>query len=502
MDYLDPRKRRYYNLRLVIGYILVAIVIGLATVIVVYGANGYGFNTKTGQIVENGLLFVDSKPAGAEIFLNGVDKQTATSARMILPAGDYTLTLKRSGYRDWSRSFVLDGQSVSRYIYPFLFPVTPRVTGLHTYKTEPGIITESPNRHWLLVQNNTQSAQKQVPVFDQYDTTTLDKTAPSVTQLSFPASLLKNYSGSSKLKVVEWSTDNNNLLLEHTYTGGSEYVVFDRADPTKSFSVNSMFNVTPDAVSLFNKSVSQLYIYDKAAGSLRLATVSSRSLGSAIVTDAAAYKPYGKNLLLYVTAKNEPAGRVAAKIWDNGQNYTLFEFRAGHHYLIDLAQFQGHFYYFAGSDSEGRVNLYKDPLNDLTDTATGKALAFLALSLPGASTGSFSDNARFIGIENGQHFAIYDLETGDAYSYSISDPLAAEMDWMDGHRYIGVTNGKVLVMDYDGTNKQLLTSTNLPEGGFFSGDYNHLLTLAPASKGSGIILQDVDMRAGSDLPKK
>lgn len=153
MDYLDPRKRRYYNARLIIGYVLVAIVIGLATVIVVYGANGYGINTKTGQIVENGLLFVDSKPGGAEIFLNGTDKQTATSARMVLPAGNYTLTLKKAGYRDWTRTFTLDGQSVARYVYPFLVPVEPKVATLHTYKSEPAIITESPNRHWLLVQN-------------------------------------------------------------------------------------------------------------------------------------------------------------------------------------------------------------------------------------------------------------------------------------------------------------------------------------------------------------
>jgi len=500
MDYLDPRKRRYYNVRLIVGYVLVAIVIGLATVIVVYGANGYGFNTKTGQIVENGLLFVDSKPGGAEIFLNGVDKQTATSARMILPAGNYTLTLKKPGYRDWTRTFALNGQSVGRYVYPFLFPVNPKFTNLRTYKTEPGIITESPSRHWLLVENNSLSGQS--PVFNQYDTTTLDKTQPAVTQVSLPAKLLTKYSAASKLTVVEWSTDNNNVLLKHTYPGGSEFIVFDRAKPSESFNVNTTFSVSPDAVSLYNKSVSQLYIYDKTSGTLRLANVSDQTLGQPIIKGALAYKSYAKNLVIYVTANNEPAGRVAAKIWDNGKVYTLFEFKAGRYYLIDLAQYQGDFYYFAGSDAEGRVNIFKNPLNDLTDTATGKAIAFLSLSLPGAAAGSFSDNAQFIGLENGQHFAVYDLQTGDAYNYSVKDPLAANMEWMDGDRYIGESSGAILVMDYDGSNPQRLGSTNLPVGGYFSGNYNHLLTLVPDSKNSGVILQDVDMRAGTDLPKQ
>lgn len=500
MDYLDPRKRRYYNVRLVIGYVLVAIVIGLATVIVVYGANGYGINTKTGQIVENGLLFVGSKPAGAEIFLNGQDKNAASPARMILPAGNYTLTLKKQGYRDWTRSFALDGQTVGRYVYPFLFPVTPKVTSLKNYKSAPGLVTESPNRHWLLVEDNSQSTS--APVFDQYDTTTLDKTAPAVTQVAIPASLLTDYSAKSQLKMVEWSTDNNNVLLEHTYPGGSEFIVFDRASPAKSFNINTTFNTAPDLVSLYNKSVSQLYLYDETAGTVRLGVVSDRALGSPIIKDALAYKSYAKNLVLYVTADNEPRGQVAAKIWDSGHVYTLFEFKAGRHYLIDLAQYQGDFYYFAGSDAEGRVNIFKNPLNDLTDSASGRAVAFLSLSLTGATAGGFSDNAQFVGLENGQHFAVYDLQNENVYDYSLKDPLAADMDWMDGNRYIGDSQGKVLVIDYDGTNQQLLTPTTMPEGAFFSGDYNHLLALAPAAKGGGLTLQDVDMRAGPDLPKK
>src|SRR5581483_6010779 len=319
MDYLDPRKRRYYNLRLIIGYVLVAVVIGLATVIVVYGANGYGINTKTGQIVENGLLFVDSKPGGAEIYLNGEDKQTSTSARLILPAGNYNLSIKRSGYRDWARSFVLDGQSVARYVYPFLFPVTPRITTLQTYKDTPGIITQSPNRHWLLVENSGLSGQ--APTFDEYDTTTLDKAAPVITTVTLPANVLTNYSADSVLSVVEWSTDNNTLLLKDTFSGGSEFVVFNRVHPDQSFNVNALFHTSPSQVTLYNKTTTQLYLYDATDGTLRLANVADQTVGTPILKNVLAYKPYGKNLMIYVTATNEPAGRVAAKIWDNGQTY-------------------------------------------------------------------------------------------------------------------------------------------------------------------------------------
>jgi hypothetical protein len=500
MDYLDPRKRRAHNYRLVVGYLLLAIVIGLATYIINAGANGYGFNVKTGQVVQNALLFADSQPGGAEIWLNGQDKNTQTPARLVLPTAHYTLTLKKNGYRDWTRQFTLSEQSVARYVYPFLFPVKPVVTGLKTYQSAPGLVTDSPDRHWLLVEANESSST--APVFDEYDTGTFDKTTPSVQQISLPANVLTNYTADSKLTEVEWSTDNDHLLLQHTYAGGSEFIVFSRAHPDQSFNVNKMFNASPSQVSLFNKKAAQLYLYNQTDGNLFLGDTGNKLLGPAILNHVLAFKPYGSNLITYVTANGEPAGTVAARIWNNGKTYKLDEFSAGSKYLIDAAQYQGDFYYVAGSDTTSRINIYKNPMDSLSDPASAKALPMLALTISAAQKLGFSDNARFIGVESGQQFAVFDIETGDAYQYQIDEALADNMSWMDGHRFIGNSDGKVLVMDYDGTNKQILTDTSETFGALFSRDYKHMLAIAPGAAGGSVTLQDVDMRAGVDLPKK
>ncbi|HVS78820.1 MAG TPA: PEGA domain-containing protein [Candidatus Saccharimonadales bacterium] len=496
MDFLDPKKRRAYHIRLVVGYILVGIVIGLATIIIVYGANGYGINTKTGQIVQNGLLFLDSNPTGAEVYLNGQDRHTTTSARLILPGGTYTLTLKKSGYRDWSNSFTLNGSSVARYVYPFLFPVKPLVTKLQTYDSAPKLVTQSPSQRWLLVENN--KASSLVPTFDEYDTTTLDDASPAVQQISMPSGLLTDYSASSKLKVVEWSTDNNNVLIKHTYGKHTEFVVFNRAKPDQSFNVNKMFDTTPTLVNLFNKKTSQLYIY-QSDGSLQLGDTSTKKLAAPILKNVLAYKPYGTDLITYVTDNGEPSGMVEARIWNNGQTYGLYEFKAGEHYLIDMAQYSGHFYYVAGSDKADRINIYEDPLNDIKNPSVGKALPMIAMVDPGADKLGFSTNARFVGAESGQRFAVYDFETQTLYQYSIKNPLAADLSWMDGHRLIGESKSEVFVMDYDGTNKQVIDPTSNDTGALFSADYHHMLTVAPGSKGSAV-LEDIDMRAGVDLP--
>lgn len=501
MDFLDPKKRRAYHIRLYVGYVLVAIVIGLATYIIGQAVSGYGLDVKTGQIVQNGLLFVDSKPGGAEIFLNGQDQNSTSPARLVLPAGNYTLKLTKAGYHDWSRKFTLGEQSVARYQYPFLFPDNPRISSYpKTYASQPPLITQSPSQKWLLIEDP--AASSAVPTFDQYDTTTLDKATPAVTSVAMPAGLLTNYSAGSVLTEVEWSTDNNNLLLRHDFSGGSEYIVFNRDTPSKSFNVNTTFGVTPDGVKLYNKGVDKLYIYDKSAATLSLADTGAKSVAAPFLRHVLAFQPYGKNLVNYVTDNNEPSGTVAAKIWDSGKTYSLNEFTGGGTDLINAAQFQGHFYYADGSDKSGRIFIFKDPEDTAKDPSIGKASPELALSITGADKLKFSDNARFIGSEAGQDFAIYDMETQTSYQYTLADPLAAEMHWMDGHRFIGQSGGNIFIMDYDGLNKHSIAPTLLPAGGYFSADYNHLLTITPSDDKTSFVLRDIDMRAGKDLPKK
>jgi hypothetical protein len=300
--------------------------------------------------------------------------------------------------------------------------------------------------------------------------------------------------------MVEWSTDNNNVLLQHTYGDNSEFIVFNRDSPDQSFNVNRLFNIHPDQVALYDKKVGQLYIYKQAGGSLQRGDTGNKTLGPVLLKNVLAFKPYGKNLITYITASNEPKDTVAARIWNNGQSFKLNEFPLGSKYLIEAAQFQGDFYYSAGSDTADRINIYKNPLDQIKNPTYGKPLPVLALNIKGGQKISFSDNARFISVENGQQFAVYDFETLNNYEYSIDEIPAELFHWMDGHRFITTVNGKVFVMDYDGTNKQLIADSVESEGGLFNSNYNHLLVLAQAQDGSSFNLQDVDMRAGNDLP--
>src|SRR5437868_1052460 len=102
MDFLDPKKKRAHIIRLYVGYFLMAIALGIGTLILMFELFGYDVNHKTGGVIQNGLVFVDAHPESAQIIVNG-KPEGQTDARLTLPAGQYSFELKRDGYRNWKR---------------------------------------------------------------------------------------------------------------------------------------------------------------------------------------------------------------------------------------------------------------------------------------------------------------------------------------------------------------------------------------------------------------
>ncbi len=74
MDFLDPKKKRANTIRLYLGYLLVGIAIAIGSYIIYYQSYGYGYNTKTREVIQNGLVFVSARPEAADIYLNGQTK--------------------------------------------------------------------------------------------------------------------------------------------------------------------------------------------------------------------------------------------------------------------------------------------------------------------------------------------------------------------------------------------------------------------------------------------
>ena len=490
MDYLDPKKQRRHRILLITGYIFIAIAIFITTIVLLYEAYGFGLG-KNGEVVQNSFVFVSSQPAGSQIRLNGKLNSARTNARLSLVEGQYNLQINRTGYRPWQRPIAVIGGSVEHFDYPFLFPAKLTAsTPLKQYDSAPGLATQSPDRRWLLVQQAGSGA-----AFEEYDLKN-PKTAAVV--VTVPDEII-NSGDSQSWQLVEWSNDNRHVLLKHVYNDKSEFILVDRSDPAQSVNLNTTFKLSPTRVNLINKKFNQYYVYD--GGNQTLQTVNlTDPTPKPLLEHVLDYKSYGTNTLLYVSSSASRSDKVSIDLQQDGKTYALREAAANSPYLLDLTQYNGALYVVAGASTENKVYVFKNPVTQL-NSELGTLVPAYILKVASPNYVSFSDNAQFIMDENGSQFSVYDAQNDIGYTYDAKAPLdqpQPHAKWMDGAHLTYVSNGKLLVFDYDHANPQTLMSANSNYLPFFDPSYKFVDTLDPVTASGQATLESTFLVTPAD----
>jgi hypothetical protein len=482
MDYLDPKKQFRHRIIMLVGYVLIAIAITIATLVLLYQAYGFGIG-KNGTVIQNGLTFFSSQPHPANIYINNQIESVTTNTRLALPAGIYHIKLTRTGYRGWQRSIELDGGSVEHFDYPFLFPTTLTNKKIHPFAAAPGLFTQSPDRRWLLVETPGSMTN-----FEVYDLKNPTKTP---TDISLPANLLTKATTSESWLLEEWADDNQHVVLQHNYGGKTEFILVDHTNPTQSLNLNTTLSSSPTKLTLNNKKYDRYYLYDAPTGVLQTASLQTPA-AAPVQQHVLAYQSYGTGTLLYVTSSGAPAGKVLAKLAIGGHTYTIHSFPAGTTYLVDLTKYGNTLYVAAGAGSEDKVYIYEDPVGQLNAFPKQGLAPAQVLHVKAPAYLSFSSNAQFIVTENANQFGIYDIENTKGYSYTVNQPLDAPQvhaSWMDGDRLTYVSGGKLVVFDYDNANHQTLMPASSPYLPAFGPDYKNVFALAPGAAGQLDLIQ-------------
>lgn len=480
MDFLDPRKRKAHVRRLYIGYVLTGIAIGLGAIILLFASSGYGVDRR-GNVFQNGLVFLASNPDSAQVKITnqqGTFSDTVvTSKRLELKADTYNFQFLKQGYKPWEHEFIIRGGSLERLTYPFLVPETLKTDVDETYSTSPGLVTQSPNREVILVQQPKSLTNFQVFAGDD--------TSREPTALILPSGLLPAGSGYKKYQLVEWSTDNRHLIVSYEAASGPVFLEIDRENPEQSRNLNTFFDVEPTKITFRDKDPDRFYILlpDKR---LMAAEADDKSM-SALAGGVLDFKSHGDDDLLFVTTNGAKAGKARAIVRSDDRNYDIRELARTDHYVLDLAQYNNKWYVVVGAGDTNETYIYRDPVLALQN-ANNSTTTIRTMRLDNPQKVQFSANSRFIAVQNGSNFVVYDAEKDQQYKFTVNPKFQQPeyVRWMDGHRLMGVTNGKVLIIDFDGTNPQTLSAITAGTLPMFDDNFEQLNTLAPQGKGSAL----------------
>jgi hypothetical protein len=496
MDFLDPKEKRKRGIRLAIGYSLMFVLVVVATIVLVFQAYGFDLDRR-GNVVQNGLVFFDSIPDGADIYLNGKKQGPQTNVRLSLAEGIYDIQIRKDGYLPWQNSMQLDGGSVERFYYPLLIPQKLSSQQLGTYQKTPETVLQSPDRRWALV-----SRPGSINRFDRLDLNNLDGNGqPASNSVAFPAALFRPVSGPQKLKLVEWSDDNKNVLVKYSYRGGDDYLVLNHDKPAESINLDVFFAFDLPSAKLRGKKYDQYYIYSGKNNRLSTADLDG-GRPEVLLKNVLAYKPHDDNDLLYTRlSPDKQSIRVVLRLGD--KEYVIKELPGRPDVKVNLASFDGDWYPVFTHASEKRAYVYKNPQDIIAGNEAMKPAPIMVLKLHNKPESlAFSANASKVMINNGQEFAVYDIEYDKPYRYKVEEALdgTGRPVWMDGHRLAGLTSGRVLMFDFDGKNAHALAPAIAGLPVVFDSDYERLYTISKSkSKKNPIALLQTDLRIPADL---
>lgn len=495
MDFLDPAKKKSDKIKLAVGHVLMVVLVLIGTYILVYQAYGFDINRKTGEVFQNGLVFIDSAPDGAEIKINGKVHGDQTNTRVALPEGYYELEINKEGYRTWRKNFELEGGAIERFVYPTLFLNDLSSNELQTLDA-PTFMTQSPDRRWVLI-----SEKNKLGTFTQYDLNTLENERPVSSSFSLPSDLFTVASGNHNLKLIEWSTDNNHLLVEHTYKGGHEYIVINRDKPEESFNVNELLgSKNPTSVALRDKKIDHLYLYTAKDKSLSLFNVETEA-AEIVAKDIVAYKAHGESVIAMAAVNANDPKKTSIIVREDDRDYLVREMVTNEGIELDIAQYDGDWYVAAHDPGKQKTYIYRNPIDFVKKQPALKPAPIMVLRSVGTlSDLSFSQNTQFIAARSGQRFAVYDNEYGRVHNFEIKQPFdkGSEVVWMDGHRFLAHSKGKIIISEFDGQNQQTLISamSDLPVA--FNRDYTELYALQKESKNKKPIFSQTFLRLEED----
>lgn len=473
MDFLDPQAKRLRTLRLMTGYVLLTILILTLSTILVFRAYGFDVDRSTGEVIQNGLVYIDSAPDDAAIYVNGSLYKDRTNTRLTLAEGTYDIEIRKDGYRDWKRSLDIKGGNVQRLVYPLLVLNDHEQREIANYgATRPILTTQSPDRRWLIV-----SKASTLNEFIEYDLNNIDTSSaqPEQRPFSVPLAIFTQADGSHTLEEIEWSTDNDHSLIKHTYTGGFEYVVISRKNPDTSFNINKLLGVTVDDVNLRDKKFNEWYIYRKDGGLLQIADT-KKSIVPAF-TGVTAFKTHDETVVLY--AQTGVDGNQDVYLRQNNETHLIRSVKSGE-VKLEIARYDGSWYAVIGSSGDRKAYIYKDPLKVVNRLKGLKPAPVAVLHADnGLDQVAFSTNTRFIMAQNGQHIGTYDAERDEMHSFDVSQPFdeGTKLKWMDGHRMIARSDGTIMIFDFDGSNVQKIIKAYAGNATYFDRDYTVLYSL-------------------------
>lgn len=451
MDF--ERNQRRQSIRIIVSEAIMVLAVVIMVALLAFAASGYWFNADFG-IERQGMLQISSIPTGANVEIDGSSSWLQkTNTSKVLSVGEHMIVLTKEGYDTWSKEITISEGLLYRIHYPRLFLKERFVEKLFSIEDITSA-TISSNHETLMLMNNTTEwkyfnlsdenlVAKKVDVSNIFPS---DKSNTDEDPETFGGEITR----------VKWGADGKHLLIEARFDEKKEWALLDLDDAKNSINLTKEFNVDFSAVEILDYAANSLLAVRN--NNLHKIDVRGRSISAVLVEDVVDFDHYN-NEVFFSASLNQ-------KNDDSEDKYYVGSLKLdGDSRIKKLSA-------FSRLPKVAIAKFYEDKLILVVEENVAKLydsdgfseletyeLGFVPQTIKVGHEGEFI-------VMRGEHKSIATLvmETKSIHEWFTD---SEDIGWLDNDMIYSVSEGSVIVYDYDGSNRRAIAngvSSWLPVG--------------------------------------
>lgn len=459
----------YRRILKTLGWLALAVLIVVATIVLVEIGRGYSYDFHTGRLKLNGLVIFASSPSGADIAIGDHATRHKTPYRSTLEAGEYSFTVTKAGYRSWTKRISIAGSEVSWAQYILLLPDKLTRGTWFSAKTGLSLLTTSRDHQHFAYLDSSDGTVWIFSTTAHKPTKLYTPTAPVPTQPVETVTALAFSGDASRMLVTTQSAGTSYSRLVDVTTGS-----ISKLTEQYSFSFDDLrFNPT---------NASQLFWL--SADGLRRIDTDSQTVSAVLVDKVAAYNFTGNGRIIYIQSGTLGQSVYSMDTAGQGKRQLIQSVVASPSYQIAFASYRSADVIAILPAQSRTITLYSQ-IN--TDTPVAKVLTKSADDM------TFSPDGRFLNYRSGQHLTTYDLELGRSYNFTASKTPYQLTTWFDTYHLLVATGSAVTLEEFDGANPRDLSTQFLPGLASFTANEHEVLIAEPGT-GTAVNLTAVTIK--------
>ena len=457
-------------------------VMSIATIVGVFicisWAMGYRFDLEKG-LSQVALLQFNSFPAGSSVYVNGQRVSGWTPSRSNVETGQVAVTMSRQGYREWKKIINAQPSTVRWLDYVRLVPENVQTDSIYTFSSVDDLLASPDKKTAIALLDSKTGGLGQINASDPTNVIV------STVNLSADTYVDKLSNGEKHgYALVEWDSGSRYVLIEHKYDDDTEYLEYDSRDgDIRNLTRDFGMDVSSPHFSGTNGNV----IFVLTGSDLRKIDYDSNTISAPLANNVQSYVLYGNSRIAFVSRiDNNESTKQFVSIYDDGSVEQIKEYDGDETIRVDFSRVNDMDYLVVARGET--IAIYPDPLQNISSNPDSASTETAYLSSPGGIDWlDMSGNGRIVMAGLGNKIVSYDIETAENYSFELK--RSGKSAWLDDYHLLDIENGSIVMVEFDGQNRENIVSGDLPA--FLSNDGRYLFSLDSIS--GGVVLQRSSM---------